>query len=150
MLKIIAFNLGSNIGNKEQYLNQATKQLITKLQLQSPKISSTYHSKAMLKENSPKEWNQDFQNISITAEINLIKHPPQSILKTIKQIEQNLGRINRGKWAPREIDIDILLIQDTKIQTPTLTIPHYDLNNRKFFTQTLTEILPNWQTLVKK
>ena len=146
MKKLIIFNLGSNIGNKENNLNLATTKLITDLGLTDIKKSRIFKSKAMLKEDSPKEWDLDFFNISVSAKINIEKFTPLKILEKLKQIEKELGRIDRGKWAPREIDIDILLIEDNKVEiADQLTIPHYDLQNREFFTKTLEEILPNWR-----
>ena len=144
--KIIAFGLGSNLGDREQNLKNAVLQLKKQLELTEIKQSEILVNKAMLLENSPLEWNIDFFNIAVCATIDLNKFAPLKILQIIKKIEKSLGRTNKKKWSPRPIDIDILLIKDTKINVANkLIIPHYDLLNRVFFVQTLNQILPNWQ-----
>lgn len=143
--KLIAFGLGSNLGNREKNLEEAVFQLKKDLNLTKIKQSKILVNKAMLLPNSPKEWDIDFFNIALTAEINLEKFSPLKILEIIKKIEKNLGRNNEQRWSPRVIDIDILLIKDTKINIANkLIIPHYDLENRTFFTKTLSEILPDY------
>ncbi len=95
----------------------------------------------MLLPNSPKEWDVEFFNIAFSADIDLQKFSPEKILEIVKKIEKNLGRKEREKWAPREIDIDILAIGDLRISLgDKLTIPHPGLFERDFFIQTVKEI----------
>lgn len=138
----IIFGIGSNIGDRAQNLTSATNHLTQKLQLKNPKTSKTLQNKALLKPNSPKEWDIDFFNIAFSAEIDIEIFPPQKILTIIKEIEQILGRQNRGTWAPREIDIDILAISTLKINEENLKIPHQELQNRDFFLIPFKEIEP--------
>ena len=141
--KRIVFVLGSNMENRETYLQNAIKELQEKLALTNLKQSSILENKALLLPDSPKEWGMDFLNLALSADINLSEFEPLKILEIIKQIENNLGRINRGKWGPREIDIDIILIKDLKINLGTeLQIPHPGLFNRDFFLKTIKEIEP--------
>jgi len=149
MKKTIAFNLGSNVGNKERNINLAVTKMVIEFGLTNVEKSRIFKSKAMLLENSPKEWDMDFFNISVSAKINIEKFPPLKILSVIKAIEKEVGRKERGKWAPREIDIDILLIEDNKVDIEgQLILPHYDIENRAFFVRTLDEALPNWKEFV--
>jgi len=139
----IIFGLGSNLGDKNFYLAKAVQALERQLLLTGIKQSSIFKNPALLLANSSPEWNQEFFNIAVSADINLKKFPPQKILEIIKKIEKEIGRKERDKWAPREIDIDILLIGNLKINIPDqLIIPHYDLLNRDFFLQTINEIEP--------
>jgi 2-amino-4-hydroxy-6-hydroxymethyldihydropteridine diphosphokinase len=97
----------------------------------------------MLLDNSPKEWDMDFYNIAFSADIDFDKFTPLEILKTTQKIESELGKINRGKWAPREIDIDIAAIEDLRIDCDNiLQIPHLGLFKRDFFLKTIKEIEP--------
>jgi len=142
-MKKIIFCLGSNIGDRNFYLQEAVKALQVKLELVNLKQSSILENKALLLPNSPKEWDIDFYNIAVSANVNLEKFPPLEILKIVKQIEIKLGRVDRGKWSPREIDIDIAVIDGLKIdQGETLQIPHPQLFNRDFFLKTIAEIEP--------
>jgi 2-amino-4-hydroxy-6-hydroxymethyldihydropteridine diphosphokinase/dihydropteroate synthase len=147
MANKIVFGLGSNLGDRALHLKNAEKLLIKNLELQELKISQIFKNKALLKENAPKEWNIDFFNIAISAKINLEKFSPVEILEIIKKIEQEIGRSNQDKlWAPREIDIDILAIDDLIINLEgKLQIPHKSLLERDFFIKTFAEIEPNWK-----
>jgi 2-amino-4-hydroxy-6-hydroxymethyldihydropteridine diphosphokinase len=68
---------------------------------------------------------------------------PEQLLDTCLQIEKDMGRKRSKKWAPREIDVDVLLYGDQIIDLPRLTIPHEHLNDRLFMLVPLTEIAPN-------
>jgi len=138
-MKKVILSLGSNMGDKKYYLNSAID--ILEQKLTDIKISDIYQSKALLLEGSPKEWDQDFYNIAVSGYTELT---PDELLEFIKKIEQQLGRTNRGRWAPREIDIDILGFEDLILDTPTLTIPHKELLNRDFFVIPFAEIEPSW------
>jgi 2-amino-4-hydroxy-6-hydroxymethyldihydropteridine diphosphokinase len=57
-------------------------------------------------------------------------------------IEKEIGRVERSRWGPREIDIDILLYGDRVINETVMTIPHAEMVNRRFVLQPLAEIAP--------
>ncbi len=65
------------------------------------------------------------------------------LLTTILSVEKSLGRIRTTQWAPRTIDIDILLYGDEVIHDPELTVPHPALPERRFALTPLTEIAPD-------
>lgn len=141
--KRIVFGIGSNVGDRNFYLEKAELELTKNLFLTNTKTSQILQNPALLLPNSPPEWNIEFFNIAFSADIDLQKFPPQKILEKIKKIEEEIGRKYRGKWAPREIDIDILLIEDLKIDLgEELQIPHRELFNRDFFIKTVAEIEP--------
>jgi 2-amino-4-hydroxy-6-hydroxymethyldihydropteridine diphosphokinase len=68
---------------------------------------------------------------------------PEDLLKTILDIEQQLGRIRDKKFGPRIIDIDILLYNDVILNLKNLTIPHPQLIHRRFALQCLADIAPD-------
>ena len=137
----IIFGLGSNLGDREFYLDEAVRELESSLFLKNLKRSKIFKNPAMLLPDSPAEWNLEFFNIALSADIDLEKFPPEKILEIVKKIEKKLGRIDRERWAPREIDIDILLIKDVEIRIDQkLVIPHLGLFERDFFLQTVKEI----------
>ena len=139
----IIFGLGSNLGDRQFYLDQAVLNLQNLLELENIKSSQIFKNPAMLLENSPKEWDQEFFNIAVSADINLDKFSPKIILKIVKEIEKKLGRQDRERWAPREIDIDILAIDELKVNLDSkLIIPHLGLLKRDFFLKTVAEIEP--------
>lgn len=141
----IIFGIGSNLGDRNFNLEQATALLTKKLELSNVKKSEIFKNPAMLLPDSPKEWDREFFNIAFSADINLEKFSPEKILDIVKKIEKKLGRKDTKRWAPREIDIDILAIDNLKINiADKLIIPHYDLLNRDFFVQTVEEIEPGF------
>ena len=143
MKKRIIFGLGSNLGDREFYLSAAVRELEAQLLLTNFKRSKIFRNPAMLLSNSPAAWDREFFNIAFSADIDLQKFSPEKILEIAKKIEKKLGRKISKKWSPREIDIDILAIENLKIIiSDKLTIPHHDLLNRDFFLRTIQEIEP--------
>lgn len=144
----IIFALGSNLGKREENLSQAIELLTKELQLQNIKKSNLLYNQALLKENAPSEWNLEFINVAISADINIKNFAPQIILEKIKKIEKEIGRKiqnNHKLWAPREIDIDILAISNMVITIDEhLIIPHSAFLERDFFLKTACEIEPDW------
>ena len=69
---------------------------------------------------------------------------PVNLLKTILNIEHQLGRIRKEKWGARIIDIDILYYDSDIISLPGLTIPHPEIRNRRFTLIPLEEIVPGF------
>ena len=147
--KKIIFALGSNLGDRAKNLDDAVLMMKQELFLENIKTSKILINKALLLPDSPPEWNLEFFNIAISGVVDLSRFEPLKILEVIKQIEQNLQRNSKGKWSPRTIDIDILLIENTKIDNPPqLVIPHIEILNRDFFLIPLNEIEPDWQKIL--
>ena len=96
--------LGSNCGDRRRHLNQAL-QLIAPLAKSTIKMSSVYSTPALLPENPSDDWNRPFLNMAIQFETEL---SAELLLKNLKDIEQQLGRKPAPRWAPREIDLDII------------------------------------------
>jgi len=147
----ILFGIGSNLGDKNLNIFNAIDKLKNYLSLKNIKISTIYKNPAMLPPQAPIEWNKEFYNIAISADINLENFNPLKILEIIKKIEKEIGRKDSERWAPREIDIDILLIDEIIIvEKNILTIPHEGLFNRDFFYKTVEEIEPKLLEKIRK
>ena len=144
-MKII-LALGSNIGNRLSYITQAIQLIKNRQILEEINISQIYESKALLKDNAPKKWNKKFINLAISGFSNLTA---PELLIAIKKIEQDIGRINRGLWSPREIDIDILIYGNMVINTANLIIPHKYFLDRDFAYLPANDLYPDWQYPVK-
>ena len=58
----------------------------------------------------------------------------QKLLAGILKIEKKLGRIRNSQegYQPRIIDIDIVSFENEIINTPTLVVPHPQMQNRLF------------------
>jgi 2-amino-4-hydroxy-6-hydroxymethyldihydropteridine diphosphokinase len=68
---------------------------------------------------------------------------PRQLLEKVGEVEQALGRQRTGKWGPRTLALDILLYDDRIIREPDLSIPHPELEKRRFVLEPLAEIAPD-------
>ncbi|MFD1017425.1 2-amino-4-hydroxy-6-hydroxymethyldihydropteridine diphosphokinase [Winogradskyella rapida] len=135
--KTIHIALGSNKGQKLQYLQQAIDAVFEHVGVVK-KISSVYKTPALGFDGD------DFYNACITVETEL---KPKKVLKALQSIETALGRQSKTTegYASREIDLDILFFEDEILQENTLTIPHAELHKRKFVLQPLRDITTDFQ-----
>lgn len=71
--------------------------------------------------------------------------PPQQMLARLKAFEQVEGRSpDHERWAPRELDMDIISVDELVIHDHSLIIPHQSVADRLFVLVPLQELLPNW------
>ncbi len=110
----------------------------------SLRASLIHETPAMLPQHAPVWWDRPYLNqvVLISASPDVWQHPEALLLK-IKAMEKNLGRVERGRWGPREIDIDILAIEGVTHASPTLTIPHAAAHLRRFVLEPLNELWPD-------
>ncbi len=137
----VALGLGSNLGDRDNYLYQAIDKLRELKILYNMEATEPEETKALLLPGSPKEWDLHYLNMVVVG-VTILS--PEDLLKVIKHIEQMLGRDNSKTWAPREIDIDILLYEEEMIKLQYLTIPHPQILYRPWVLKALAGICPNW------
>ncbi|UAT42664.1 2-amino-4-hydroxy-6-hydroxymethyldihydropteridine diphosphokinase [Anaplasmataceae bacterium AB001_6] len=138
--KFVVLSLGSNIEPRDYYINYA----INNISLHDKKISKMHETEPLLPEKSMEldsSWYEKFVNCVLCGftEQNL-----ESFFSLCCSIEKNCQRVRKYKFAPRTLDIDILFWNNQIIDSAYLTIPHYDLHNRKFVIEPLMEILPDY------
>jgi len=126
--------LGGNLGNRQQYLQQAIE-LIDSTIAPVIKTSSIYETQSWGKTDAP-----DYLNQVVTLQTEI---PALELLHKILDIELLLGREREEKWGPRTIDIDILFYGDEIIDAKELKVPHPELHNRRFTLEPLAEIAPH-------
>jgi len=126
--------LGSNIGDREQKFAQAKKHIEKKIG-QIIRQSKLYQTAAWGKTDQA-----DFLNQVIIIETKL---SADKIMSFILNIEKKLGRIRTIKNAPRTIDIDILFFNKEIINQHNLSVPHPEIQNRRFVLVPLNELSPN-------
>ena len=66
------------------------------------------------------------------------------LMQTLLEIEEKMGRRRLEKYGSRIIDIDILFFNSGIIQLPQLTVPHPEVQNRRFALVPLDEIAPSY------
>jgi len=134
-MKGIFLLLGSNQGESLRILERAVYEISQRVGAIA-KASSVYKTKAWGIENQP-----DFLNQVLEVESDL---NPLEILDYILGIEESLGRKRDIKWSSRAIDIDILYFGSEIVAEPKLTIPHPEIQNRKFTLIPICEIAPDF------
>jgi 2-amino-4-hydroxy-6-hydroxymethyldihydropteridine diphosphokinase len=126
--------IGGNVGDRQQNLHQA----VTVINDSCGRVvsqSSLYETAAWGKTDQ-----QAFLNQALVIETAF--SAPQLLEKTL-EAEALLGRVRQERYGPRLIDIDILFFNNTIIATPSLTIPHPEVQNRRFALTPLAEIAPD-------
>jgi len=123
--------LGSNLGNRLSYLDQA-QQLISKHCGEIINQSSIYETAAWGFTNQPAFYNQ------VIVLQTMIEQ--QHLMQTLLEIEEKIGRKREIKYGPRIIDIDILLIDNLISNTSLLALPHPFLPERRFALLPLSEV----------
>ena len=128
--------LGSNTGQKRQWIEEAIRRLVGTA---GPVLkASSYY------ETEP--WGFESDNTFLNAVIVMTTElSPMELLDATRLIEIEMGRIEKsdGAYHDRIIDIDILLYEDLVLQTPELTLPHPLMHERLFVMEPLAEIAPN-------
>ncbi|MEM9143059.1 MAG: 2-amino-4-hydroxy-6-hydroxymethyldihydropteridine diphosphokinase, partial [Bacteroidota bacterium] len=133
---IIYLSLGSNLGHRLRYLQDALFALGTEIgRIQS--LSRVYESPA---------WGfsgADFLNLCVSLETTM---PPLKVLEVLLSIEKRLGR-DRGKqegYASRTMDIDMLYYGEETLSFPELIVPHPRLHERLFVLRPLADVAPQF------
>jgi 2-amino-4-hydroxy-6-hydroxymethyldihydropteridine diphosphokinase len=131
-LAIAYLCLGSNLGDREENLRQALALLSPKADVE--KLSAIY-------ETEPVGYTEQPLFVNLVCRISTDLQPDE-LLRFVKRIETEMGRIPSFPNAPRIVDIDILLYEGTIIEIRNLTIPHPRLKDRAFVLIPLAEIAP--------
>jgi 2-amino-4-hydroxy-6-hydroxymethyldihydropteridine diphosphokinase len=131
-----ALGLGTNLGDREAALAQAADRLERMPGIEVTAISGLYASAPWGVADQP-----DFLNLCLLIETDL---GPLQLLHACKAVEAELGRQERLRWGPREMDVDVLLMAGVEMDTKTLAIPHPRMAERRFVLEPLAEIAPDW------
>lgn len=137
----VVLGLGSNVGDSIALLRRAVEEIRRSI-VPEAHVSGVYRSAALLPPGAPPEWDMPFYNMCVAGPCAL---SPGELLAACKQIETLLGRKDRGHWAPREIDVDILAYDTFVMASPELTIPHTALGMRAFALMPFDDVAPGWR-----
>jgi len=120
--------LGSNLGNRRQWLVKALAKIKLTKGIELKQISPVVESKALtlagFDSTKPK-----FLNCVAEIETNL---NPERLLSALQAIEQDLGRKKLERWGDRNIDIDIIVYGNQQYRSSDLIIPHPETLKRAF------------------
>ena len=133
-------NIGTNLGDRQANIAAAVsalERLIGAKALCSDAVTSPpwgYQS------------NNEFLNIAVAIVCDIA---PAQMLALLKRIENMVGtsvhRNAQGEYCDRIIDLDIMAIDQLTISTPSLTVPHPHLAERRFFVEPFLQLAPQWR-----
>ena len=99
------------------------------------KVSPAYRNKAVGFDGD------DFVNLVVGFETSL---PPARVREQLQGVEATCGRAaDAPKWAPRTMDLDILLFGDLVSNEPGLVVPRPDLTRRPYMLKPMADIGPD-------
>ncbi len=128
----VFLSLGTNLGNRENFLQQARESLNDPPNIYILKESKILNTPAMDFQDQPDFLNQVLEVKTILK--------PLELLDFIQDVEKKIGRVRRFDKGPREIDIDILLYGEEGWNTDRLIIPHHSIQSRPFIGKLLVSI----------
>jgi 2-amino-4-hydroxy-6-hydroxymethyldihydropteridine diphosphokinase len=133
-------SLGTNLGDRPGNLSRA-------LELIGREVG-TVISASDIMETEP--WGFDSENAFMNMAVKVdTKLQPLEALHVTQDIERRLGRTRKtvdGQYHDRLIDIDLLVYDDLKMNTPELTLPHPLMRQRPFVMEPLAQIAPELTT----
>ena len=133
-MTVAYLSLGSNLGDREAHLSQALE-LIEQAGARILRASSVLETEPWGVTDQPRFLNQVLEvEWSGSA---------QALLAAMKNVLHQAGRTPSYRWGPREIDVDILLFGDQRIDEPDLQVPHPRMWEREFVTRPLAELRPD-------
>lgn len=128
--------LGANLGDRLANLRSALDRMPAAVRVEA--VSSLYETDPVTPDG---EDQPQYYNAAACLEVNA---GPAALLYAFKSIEGALGRDpDAERWAPRPIDIDLLLYDDAVIADEDLTVPHPRMLQRPFVLVPLAEIAPD-------
>ena len=131
----VAIALGSNLGDREQYLRRAVEALgefVTNLRV------SSFHDTAPVGVGKQPR----FLNAAVVGETTL---DARALLTRLLDVERRFGRERPRAGAARTLDLDLILCGDTVLAEPDLVVPHPRFRERAFVLAPLAEIASDWR-----
>ena len=138
MKGLAAIALGSNLvseyGDREANLREAVLRLE---KLGEVKAASSFHdTEPVGYVDQPR-----FLNGAAVLETSL---DPVELMRALLGIEQAMGRERILAKGPRLIDLDLLLYGARVMNTAELTLPHPEMQERRFVLEPLSEVAAEW------
>jgi 2-amino-4-hydroxy-6-hydroxymethyldihydropteridine diphosphokinase len=133
----IFLGLGSNLGDKEKNIEEAYRRIEERI--------GKIVSKSAFYVTRPEGFLSENWFVNTVCEV-VSDMPVDEVFAITQTIEKQLGRTKKsenGNYADRVIDIDMLMVDDSIIDTPELTVPHPRMHLRRFVLVPFAEIAPD-------
>lgn len=128
--------LGSNIGDREGHLRGTIARLREAQGVNFRRASRVYETEPVGVADQPR-----FLNMVVEVEVE-DEVKTRDLLRLVKRIEEEVGRTRRERWGPREIDIDVLLVEGERVEEEDFAVPHPRMWERGFVMVPLAELEP--------
>src|ERR1051325_3432925 len=132
----VYFSLGSNVGDRRLNLEFAIGALDSD-DLRVTAVSPLYETEHVGESSEPIP---DYLNAVVRAETALT---PEELLDRTQSIQRAMGRNPSYRWAPRPIDIDMLLYGGVSLESDRLRLPHPRMRERLFVLRRLADLEPD-------
>jgi 2-amino-4-hydroxy-6-hydroxymethyldihydropteridine diphosphokinase len=133
MTEPILIGLGTNIGDRAGNLQTAKNALAPRVTIM--RESSIYITPPWGYTDQPDFYNQV---IEVSTQLE-----PLPLLRYLKLIEKQMGRVTLFRNGPRVIDLDILFYGERVVDVGDLQIPHPRMASRAFVLVPLSELTPD-------
>lgn len=132
--------LGANLGDRRRNIETALLRLAQTPSVRVVEASALIETEAVTAPGAPAQ--PAFLNAAAELATTL---SPRALLRAMLAIEQAMGRIRTTakRWAPRAIDLDLLLYEELTIHEPGLVVPHPRMHSRRFVLEPLAQIAPD-------
>ena len=127
--------VGSNLGEKESYIEDGISMLEEMSEIQIEKVSDLIVTKPYGGVEQ-----DDFVNGAIKLRT---LFTPNELLDALHLVEKHAKRERLVHWGPRTLDLDIIFYDDLVYEDDDLIIPHVDMANRDFVLKPLLDLCPN-------
>lgn len=140
-------NIGSNKGDRAALIERAVALLVNRLDphcLGEARLAGIIESEPWGFESSNR-----FLNLGVMLDLPGAEVEPHKLLQELRAVEKELsGASHRnadGSYADREIDIDLIAVDDLVVDDGQLTLPHPRMQLRKFVLEPFAELDPDWR-----
>ena len=127
--------LGSNLGDRLANLQAAVDGLAVTDGVTLVAVSEVYETDPV---GGPVQ--DDYLNAVVEVATTL---EPHDLLAVCGRLEQAARRVRIERWGPRTLDVDVLLIDDLRIATDDLEVPHPRMWERAFVLAPLHDVAPD-------
>jgi 2-amino-4-hydroxy-6-hydroxymethyldihydropteridine diphosphokinase len=125
--------LGSNQGRRVRRIRDAVDRLRRESEVRA--VSRMYAGEPSGRAHQP--W---FLNLAVLLSTDL---SPRELLRLAKRLEREAGRRGGARWGPRPLDVDIILMGDTVVSEPELSVPHESMAFRRFCLLPVSDVAPD-------
>jgi 2-amino-4-hydroxy-6-hydroxymethyldihydropteridine diphosphokinase len=126
--------LGANLGDRAGALQRAVNSLMIAPGVAVVAVSAVYVTEPVGGPEQP-----EFYNAVVALETD---RSARELLELGQRLERDAHRVRDEHWGPRTLDVDVLLVGDTQLDEPDLTVPHPRMWDRGFVLAPLADVAP--------